>query len=364
MLIKKSFGLLKYLNPKFPIIQAPMAGGIATPKLVAAVNESGGLGSLPLGYLTVDQARTSIRETKLLTKKPFIVNIFVNEFSIKDKDKIEKMNQYLSRYRELLGIPLIEEISNKAETPAEDLITVALEEGIQLISFTFGIPSQDAIQKMLSRNVFTIGTATTVKEGIAIQEAGLLAVVGQGYEAGGHRGSFFNPESSYQVGTLALIPQLVDALKIPVIAAGGIMDGRGLIAALSLGASAAQLGTAFIFCPESGASSIYRKMLTETTDESTVITTAFTGKHARGIKNQFIEDINTDFKVSSIPDYPSQHYLSQKIRSEANKVGKPNLASFWAGQGSRLGKNLTVPKLMQKLQEESEQTIELLRYNI
>jgi len=340
-----------------------MAGGITTPKCVAMVSENGGLGSLPLGYLTVAQAIANIRETKQLTAKPFAINIFVTqEVDIsKNQDRINIMKRELFSYRASIGLSLENNPTHTDEASIDDLISIAISEKVSAFSFTFGSLSTEQIKKLKESNIFVIGTATTIREGILLQQLGCNAVVGQGYEAGGHRGTFLGSPQSSQIGTMALIPQLATALNIPVIAAGGIMNGQGLVAALSLGATAVQMGTAFLTCQESGTNSFYRETILNSTEESTVMTPYFTGKLARGIKNRFTEEMEEKCSTDNIPDYPIQHYLTQEMRRESAKKGVKDYSSFWAGQGTRLNrKDITVKELLEKIEKEAKETVNKL----
>jgi len=216
------------------------------------------------------------------------------------------------------------------------------------------------IFKPLKKNkTIVIGTATTVDEGIKLEEIGCDAIVAQGYEAGGHRGTFLKDYESSTIGSFALIPQLVDAVKIPIIASGGIMDGRGLLAAINLGASIAQMGTAFIVCKESAVSTAYKKAIFESSEDSTVLTKTLSGKPARGIKNQLVSELNQH--LEAIPDYPIQHYLTQMIRKEANKIGDKEFMSLYAGQGLRLAKKSDKPaaQLISDIVTEAEHILKL-----
>jgi nitronate monooxygenase len=355
--------ITKRFNLKLPIIQAPMAGGVVTPKFVATVSEQGGLGSLPLGYLTAEQAMASIQETKKLTTKPFSVNAFVPQQKVdpKNDDKVNTMQKKLTNYYQSLGLNPKIDYPKLIETSIEELIEITITENIPAFSFTFGPLLPINIQRLKENNIFVIGTATTVREGLLLEQLGCDAVIGQGYEAGGHRGTFLGSPNSSQIGTIALVRQLSTTLKIPVIAAGGIMDGQGLVAALALGAAAVQMGTAFLTCQESGANSLYREAILNSTEESTVITPYFTGKLARGIKNCFVEEMEETLPTDEIPSYPLQHCLTQELRREASKQNIKDFPSFWAGQGTRLShSNITIKELLEKIEKEAKETIKSL----
>lgn len=346
--------LLKLLKIQFPLIQSPMAGGATTPELVAAVSNSGCLGSIGAGYLSREELSTHIKKTRTLTPYPFAVNLFVPQKNNIDSKKVEKMQRRLNVYRSHLGIPLKEEIAfiDASHKQFEQQMEVVLSHDIPVFSFTFGIPEEKYMKALREKSVVIFGTATNIHEGKMLEEAGCHAIVAQGYEAGGHRGTFFGEAKQSLLGLMAFIPQLVDAVSIPVIAAGGIMDGRGLAASLALGASGAQMGTAFLTCLESGAAEIYKQALLTTTGDKTQLTRAFSGKEARGISNTFIQEIESN---NDNPGYPAQHYLTQDIR----KAGNPQYMSLWAGQGIGT-KPKPIIKAQQKIDDVKSETQETI----
>ncbi|SHE09718.1 Nitronate monooxygenase [Chlamydia abortus] len=322
------------LNLRYPIIQAGMAGGSTTPELVAAVSNAGGLGSLGAGYMTAEQIREAIRRIRELTDRPFAVNLFIPEpYEVRPED-IAAMNEALGAYRRKLGLPEAPPAPDRYSEPFEEQLKTVLEERVPAFSFTFGQPSGDVIDRLRSRGIVTIGTATTVSEAVQLEQAGIDLIVGQGSEAGGHRGTFAVPHEQALVGTMALIPQIADRVRVPIIAAGGIMDGRGVAAALALGASGVQMGTAFLTALESGAHPRYQEELKRSTDESTTLTRAFSGKPARGIRNSFIADMERC--EARIPPYPVQNALTRDIRQAAARAGDAEGMSLWAGQASAL----------------------------
>ncbi|WP_167280903.1 nitronate monooxygenase [Paenibacillus lupini] len=352
--------LTQKLNIQYPIIQAPMAGGPTIPELIAAVSNAGGLGSLGAGYLTPEQIRDTIREIRKRTDRPFGVNLFVPEQTEVSEDIIEKMNNYLNETRTELGISLNSSTSELKETFNEQ-VQVLLEENVPVFSFTFGIPSQNIIEEMKQCGIVVIGTATTVEEGIQLEAAGVDAIVAQGSEAGGHRGTFVGEARDALIGTMALLPQLVDHVAVPVIAAGGIMDGRGLVASLALGASAVQMGTAFLVSLESGAHAAYKEKILTSNEDSTVVTYAYSGKAARGIRNDFINKMR--LYSGTIPAYPIQNTLTRDIRQAAAKANNPEYMSLWTGQGVRLAKELTASDIVKQTMEQAAALIERLNKN-
>ncbi|ASR47416.1 NAD(P)H-dependent flavin oxidoreductase [Paenibacillus kribbensis] len=325
--------LTRALKIRYPIFQAPMAGGVSTPELVAAVSNAGGLGNLGGGYLTPEQLRSEIQKIKQRTDQPFGVNLFVPEQSEDSEEAIYRMADYLNKYRIKLGTAQNPAIMKFSES-FEEQVQVLLEERVPVFSFTFGIPSQDVIQTMKQHGIFIIGTATTVDEAKQLEATGADAIVAQGSEAGGHRGTFMKDPSHALIGTMAIVPQIVDHVSIPVIAAGGIMDGRGLAASFALGAAAVQMGTAFLACPESGAHETYKQKILSTNEDSTEITRAYSGKASRGIQTKFMIDMHQ--YPGTIPAYPIQNAMTRDIRQAAAKANKPEYMSLWAGQGLRL----------------------------
>lgn len=337
------------LHIQYPLIQAPMAGGVTTPKLVAAVSNSGGLGSLGAGYMSKEQMKEAVREIRSLTDKPFAVNLFIPEPEFAPEIKDEMM-AVLDRYRRELGLPPGIDASKFAEPFAEQLEAV-LEEKVPVFSFTFGVPARETIRALKQQGITVIGTATTVREAVKLEESGVDLIVGQGSEAGGHRGTFLGPYQDALVGTMALIPQMVDHVQVPVIAAGGIMDGRGIAAARILGAEGVQMGSAFLACEESGAHEAYKNAILTSTDDSTVITKAFSGKAARGIKNRFIQEMAE--KESILSPYPLQNALTKEIRQAAAKANRAEFMSLWAGQASAMAARKTAGQLVSDLVEQT-----------
>ncbi|MFD2630406.1 NAD(P)H-dependent flavin oxidoreductase [Oceanobacillus kapialis] len=342
------------LKVKYPIIQAPMAGGITTTHLITEVANAGGLGMIGAGYLSPDQLRQQVNDVQEVTSSPFGVNLFVpNEFHVTEEE-ITLSNDQLAPIRNQLQ--LSQKPSNK-NPEFNDLhntfleqIDVVIEEQVPICSFTFGIPSEQVINRLKQHGILLIGTATTVKEAIAIEKAGMDIIVVQGSEAGGHRGNFLDSYDNSMIGLMALIPQVVDMVNVPVIAAGGIMDGRGLVASLSLGAQGAQMGTAFLTCEESGANELHKAAILHAEEDRTVVTRAFSGKWARGIQNEFISTMQE--KEHLLPDFPVQNSLTKEIRKAAASQGKPEFMSLWAGQNASMAKKQTIQTLMQSIVEE------------
>ncbi|HLR71330.1 MAG TPA: nitronate monooxygenase [Pseudogracilibacillus sp.] len=342
--------LTKLLQLKYPIIQAPMAGGITTTKLVTAVSSNGGLGMIGAGYMGPDQLRHQIKEIKQKDVHNFGVNLFVpNDFTVTDND-LRNANELLQPIRETLNTH-----TEQVELPTMDQMTktfheqikVVLEERVPICSFTFAVPSKEDIATLKQQDIFTIGTATTVQEAMEVEHSGMDAVVLQGVEAGGHRGSFIDATEENGIGLMALIPQVVDTIEIPVIAAGGIMDGRGLAASLCLGAQGVQMGTAFLTTEESGAHDVHKEAILHTQENEIILTRSFSGKLAQGIKNDFTEQIKEH--EDDLPAFPIQNTLTQSIRKAASQENNKEFMSLWSGQSPRLAKKQTVKNLMETI---------------
>lgn len=332
------------LGLRHPIVQAPMAGGPTTPALVAAVSEAGGLGSLGAAYLTPGEIRGAIAEIRRRTAKPFAVNLFVPGAE-PDPATVLPAIEALAPWYERYGLGPPEPPSAPAFS-FEEQLEVLIEERVPVISWIFGLPSAEALESMRRAGALLIGTATTVAEARRCAVAGVDAVVAQGAEAGGHRGSF-GVEGAL-VGTMALVPQIVDAVRLPVLAAGGIMDGRGVAAALALGAEAAVLGTAFLACDEAGTDEGFRAALAESNDESTGLTRAFSGRWARGLRTRFAEEMAGE----PIADFPLQNTLTGTLRKAARAAGDPEAVSRWAGQGSAMVRRGPAAELVARIAEE------------
>lgn len=334
--------LTERLSIRYPIIQAPMAGGLATPQLVAAVSNAGGLGSLGAGYMEPEEIRSTIREIRTLTDKPFAVNLLIPEPVTEDAEIIEYACALLEPYYQELGLPTddasaasLVNLPNLHHAPNfKEQLAVAVEEKASVLSFTFGVPDEKEIEALKEWRIPIIGTATHLLEAIVLEESGVDIVVAQGAEAGGHRGTFIGHYRQCLVGAMALIPVLVDHLSIPVIAAGGIMDGRGITAALALGAAGVQMGTAFLTCPENGARPNCKAALQAGTEISTVLTRVFSGKFARGLHNRFIDELLEN--ETDLPGYPIQNALTRDIRRAAADQDRPEFIPLWAGQGCSL----------------------------
>ncbi|MCR8632959.1 NAD(P)H-dependent flavin oxidoreductase [Paenibacillus radicis (ex Xue et al. 2023)] len=335
MSIQLETKLCQLFNIRYPIFLAGMAGGPSTAELVAAVSRAGGIGTLGAAYMEPAAIRQAVLKIRQLTNSPFAVNLFVTH-AADDNSRIGEVQQELNRTRDILEIPHAS--AHPVQTPDrfEEQFAVLLEEKVPVMSTAFGVLPEALMKQAQSAGIRVIAMVTTVNEAILAERAGCDAIVAQGGEAGGHRGTFDISKHSMgaNIGTFALVPQIVDRIKIPVIAAGGIMDGRGLVAALALGAQGVQMGTRFLTAIESGAHSSYRQALMESTEESTVLTKAFSGRPARGIINPFIKQWDAS-GIEPLP-FPTQNTVTRDIRNAAAQQSKADYMSLWAGQGTRM----------------------------
>ena len=351
--------LAQRLGLDYPIIQAPLAGGGDTPDLIAAVCEAGALGFIGAAYLTPSHIIEAARAVRARTARPFGINLFA---PLPAPVVVQAPEPALARvapfYAELgLPPPALPAAGGDA---FDDQLAAALESGASVFSFTFGILPAGAIEAIKGRSMFLIGTATTVEEAVALEQAGVDAVVTQGSEAGGHRGTFAGPFETGMVGTLALVPQVVDAVTVPVIASGGIMDGRGIAAALALGAGAVQMGTAFLTCDEAGVPEAYKAAILGACEHETRLTRAFSGRPARGIVNRFMTEVDRPDAADAILPFPLQNALTRPLRNTAAKQGRAEYLSLWAGQGVRLARRQSAAHLIVRLANETEAVLRRL----
>lgn len=342
--------LTDQLSIVYPIVQAGMAGS-TTPELVAAISNEGGLGTIGAGYMTLDNLRDEIKAIRNLTNKSFAVNLFVPEDIRYNDSDIEKMQKELKPYYDKYDLKTAD-VKAHSEQTFLDKIQLLMDMEVPVASFTFGIPSQSWINELKKKGIITIGTASSVEEARMIEQSGLDMVVAQGYEAGGHKGAFTKTRS---IGTMALIPQIVDSVSIPVIAAGGIMDARGILASLMLGASGVQMGTAFLTTHESKAPNVHKEAIIHAQPEDTTVTKVFSGKSARGIENNFINDLEAS--VVNILPYPLQNDLTTSIRQSAAKNGDTGLLHMWCGQAPTLAKKVNAQGLFREIVAHIDQLI-------
>jgi nitronate monooxygenase len=325
------------LGIDYPIIQGPL-GGLSSQKLTAAVSNFGGLGSFGALNLSAEAIKDVIAEIRSLTSKPFAMNLWVSQEDEgtrrSDERAFVRSLPPIARQLSELGAPLPTYKPFSPATRFEDQARALIDAKVPVFSFIFGIPPKEILEECRMKGIVTIGAATTPEEGAALQEAGVDAVVASGFEAGGHRGSFLRPAEDSLTGTLSLIPQVVDMVDVPVIAAGGIGDARGVVAAMALGAEAVQMGTVFLACEESGASRLHRETLRRRDAKHTALTKGFTGRLARGIRNRILEDLNQ--AGTEILPYPLQRELVRNLTIAAEAAGRADLVPMWAGQSANL----------------------------
>ncbi|MBL8664070.1 MAG: nitronate monooxygenase [Candidatus Odyssella sp.] len=350
----KSRAFCARLGIAHPIVQAPMAGGGSTPALAAEVSEAGGLGFLGAAYLTPAQIGEAVAEVRKRTRKPFGVNLFCGGFERAGAAEpvAPAMLALLARHHAALGLPPPEAPSPQSD-PAPAQFEALLAARVPVFSSTFGFPAPDIVARMKAAGTFVIGTATTVEEGKRLAAAGADAIQAQGAEAGGHRGTFAAPFERAMIGLMALLPALADAVEVPVIASGGIMDGRGIVAAEALGAAAVALGTAFLVCEEAGVPDAYKTAILRAAEDETTLTRAFSGRPARGIVNAFLEEAEAS---GAIAPFPTQNALTRPMRNAAAKAGDVERLSLWAGQGVRLARRMKAAELMRVLVKEIEES--------
>ncbi len=342
--------LASSLGVEHAIILAPMAGGTSTPALVASVSIAGGLGSMGAGYMTPAQIAESIAQVRALTTRPFGVNLFAGGFDGTGTRDAARILELMAPHHARLGLPP-PTTPDDFLPPFEQQAQVIIDAQVPVFSFTFGIPAPEIIAKMKARGIRLMGTATTVAEARALHAAGVDAIVAQGSEAGAHRGTFLAACEDSLIGTLALVPQIVDATPLPVVASGGIMDGRGIVAAAALGASAVQMGTAFLACPESGAADVYKAAVLAARDDGTLLTRAFSGRLARGIANSFAVEMKAH--AHELLRYPAQNNLTRPMRTAAARQGDADRLSLWAGQAAPLARAMPAADLVALLVKES-----------
>ena len=340
--------LLERLGMQEPIIQAPMAGGATTPELVSAVSEAGALGFLGAAYLTAEAIATTAAEVRRRTSRPFGINLFA-PLPEPPADDVSRMLELLAPVHASLGLSPPESPTARPSSFDAQLEAV-LATDATVFSFTFGLLPDGVVDRLHAREMLVMGTATTVDEALQLETAGVDAIVVQGSEAGAHRGTFGGPFEAAMIGTMALVPQVVDAVRVPVVASGGIMDGRGIAAALALGAAAAQLGTAFLACPESGIPASHKRAILGGREDATRVTRAFSGRPARGLVNPLMDLI--DAEPDAIPSFPLQNALTRPIRTAAAARDDAALLSLWAGQGVRMARSLPAADLVAALAEE------------
>ena len=357
----ESNSLLALLGIQKPIIQAPMAG-VSTPALAAAVSNAGGLGSLGVGAMNAEAARKVIRDTRALTDKPFNINVFCHRPAIADEAVEREWLRWLTPHFSKFGAKPPEKLSEIYTSFLEDdaMLKVFLEEKPAVVSFHFGLPSQEVIAALKDAGIRLLASATSLNEAAVVVEAGVDAIVAQGIEAGGHRG-VFDPEALDEgLGTFALTRLIARNARLPVIATGGIMDGAGIAAALALGAQAAQLGTAFVACPETSIDEGYRRALLGDAASHTILTRAISGRLARSMVNRFTE-LGLLADRPRTPDYPVAYDAGKALHAAAKAKGDFGYGAQWAGQAAALARSMPAAELVAVLESELRDCVKRLQ---
>lgn len=343
---------LRRLAIRLPIIQAPMAG-VSTPAMAAAVSRAGGLGSLGIGAANVDDARRMIEETRRIHRGPLNVNVFCHAPASADASVetrwIERFGPAFAEFGAMPPSHLREIYRSFVDDPA--MLSMLIETRPSVVSFHFGLPADDMVRALREAGIVLLATATSPDEACAIADAGVDAIVAQGWEAGGHRGVFDPSARDDRLGTAALVRLLVRCSDLPVIAAGGIMDGAGIAAMLRLGAAAVQLGTAFVSCDESAADAGYRAALGSDAAGHTTMTRVVSGRPARCLRNRFTE-LGEGIDARAIPAYPVAYDLGKALHAAARAKGEYGFGAQWAGQGAPLARAMPAARLVAELETE------------
>lgn len=341
--------ITKLFNITYPIIQAPMAGANGS-AMAMAVIKAGGLGSLPCAMLSVDQIKAEVLKIRTDVKGSLNLNFFCHTNPVNTQEKEDRWKKQLLPYYQEFGIDPLASIPSPQRRPFnEEICDLMLELKPEVISFHFGLPDKKLMQKL--QGIHLIASATTVEEARFLADHGCHAIIAQGFEAGGHRGMFLSKDITTQVGTMALVPQIVDAVSLPVIASGGISDARGIAAAFMLGASAVQLGTAYLFTPEATISAVHRKALQEAKDDNTTLTNVFSGKPARGFINRMTREQGP---MSSLaPEFPLAGSALAPLKAQTEPKGSGDFMSMWSGQAAGLCLEMSAEELTKKLATEA-----------
>jgi nitronate monooxygenase len=343
--------ILDLFGIELPIILAPMAGP-GTAELAIAVSQAGGLGSLPCAQLSVDQARSAVLAIRSATSAPINLNFFCHTPPHPDAARGDAWRSSLAPYYRELGLdPEAGEPGAVRQPFNDDFCRLIEAERPEVVSFHFGLPDRFLVDRVKAAGAKIIASATTVAEALWLEARGCDAIIAMGLEAGGHRGNFLTDDMTRQVGTFALVPQVVDAVKTPVIAAGAIADARGIVAALALGASAVQIGTAYLFCPEAKVPPVHLAALKTSAADDTALTNIFTGRPARGIFNRVMRELGPMSETA--PAFPLAANALAPLRARAEAAGSGDFTNLWAGQAVGLGRAAPAGELTRRLAREA-----------
>jgi len=348
--------ILDLLGIEVPILQAPMAGATGS-AMAIAVGAAGGLGALPCAMLSSDQVRDEIEAFRAgCPARPLNLNFFCHQPPPPDANRDARWKQALKPYYNEVGADFDAPtpVSNRA--PFDEQSCQLVEQlRPEVVSFHFGLPEPHLLQRVKASGAKVLSSATTVEEALWLERNGCDAIIAMGYEAGGHRGMFLSEDITSQIGTFALVPQIVDAVTLPVIAAGGIGDHRGLVAALALGASAVQIGTAYLFCPEAKVSAAHRRALDTAPASDTALTNLFTGRPARGINNRIMRELGPMSDLA--PRFPLAGGALMPLRAITDPQGNSDFSNLWSGQALRLGRHMPAAELTQEIASKALQTL-------
>jgi len=348
--------ILDLLGIEVPILQAPMAGATGS-AMAIAVGAADGLGALPCAMLSSDQVRDEIEAFRAgCPGRPLNLNFFCHQPPPPDAIREARWKQVLKPYYSEVGADFDAPtpVSNRA--PFDEQSCQLVEQlRPEVVSFHFGLPEPHLLQRVKASGAKVLSSATTVEEALWLERNGCEAIIAMGYEAGGHRGMFLSEDITSQIGTFALVPQIVDAVTVPVIAAGGIADHRGLVAALALGASAVQIGTAYLFCPEAKVSAAHRRALDTAPASDTALTNLFTGRPARGINNRIMRELGPMSDLA--PRFPLAGGALMPLRAITDPQGNSDFSNLWSGQALRLGRHMPAAELTQEIASKALQTL-------
>lgn len=354
--------VLELFGIDLPIVQAPMAGSNGA-EMAIAVSEAGGLGSLPCAMLSAEQMRAELSLFRARSPRPVNVNFFCHVEAPVDDARENAWRRRAELHYEELGIDPSAKVTPARRAPFDETACSIVEETRpQVVSFHFGLPSDTLLDRVRKTGAKIVSSATTVAEARWLEAQGCDAIVAQGFEAGGHRATFLEEGphmTETQVGTMALVPQIVDAVKIPVIAAGGIADARGIVAAFALGASAVQLGTAYLLCPEAKTSKVHRAALQHTRDDESVLTNAFSGRPARGIVNRWVREVGA--MSAEAPSFPRAGNALAPLRAAAEAKGSGDFSPLWSGQAARFAREIPAGELTKTLASQALARLRSLR---
>jgi nitronate monooxygenase len=350
--------LLDLIGIDLPIIQAPMAGANGS-TMAIAVSEAGGLGSLPCAMLDAAKVRAEIGVIRQQTAKPVNVNFFCHKPAAPNPDRDAAWKRHLSTYYEELGLDASASAPAVNRAPFDEAMCEIVEDlKPEVVSFHFGLPEKPLLGRVKAAGCCVLASATTVEEARWLEDNGCDVVIAQGYEAGGHRGMFLTDDIATQAGTFALVPQVVDAVKVPVIAAGGIADGRGVAAAFALGAAGAQIGTAYLFTPESLISDLHRTALAAARDDDTALTNLFSGRPARGQMTRVMREIGPMSDLA--PAFPTAGGALAPLKAAAEAQGVSDFTSLWSGQAASLCHETGAGNLTRRLAEDAARQLQEL----